>query len=326
MEQCRPVLTLFSLPKPFHGHIDLIQRNAIQSWMRLTPVCEIILCGDDEGVAEVAKEFGLRHLPDVARNEHGTPLVNDLFEQAERFAPHNLLCYVNADIILMSDFLNGIERVANAFERPFLMVGQRWDVDIKTPLEFTRDWDARLREHVRREGKLHGITGMDYFAFRKGLWGIIPPFGIGRTSWDNWLIYGARQRGAAVIDATPSVMIVHQQHDYGHLAGGEHEAWHGQEAQRNFELTGGVNCLFNLHDATHCLTPSGISKHISVASIRQSLTRRVRWHDLNGIISKIRQIMNDEGIGGCFEYLVQHGRQKMCAYWCSCRAKSRSKK
>lgn len=305
------MLTLFSLPKPFRGHIDIIQRNAIQSWLCLKPACEIFLFGDDEGVAEVAKEFGLHHFPKITRNEYGTPFVNDLFEQAQKHATHNLLCYINADILVMHDFLSGIDLVAKMFTSPFLMVGERWDCDIKAPLEFEANWEARLRERARREGQAHGITGMDYFAFRKDLWGTIPPFAIGRTAWDNWLIYGARQRRAAVIDATSSVMIVHQQHDYAHLAGGEQEAWHGQEALRNFELAGGANCLFNLYDATHCLTPNGITQNFSVASIKQSLTRRVHWHDLNGIASKLRHIMNDEGMSGCLKYLVQHGRQKM---------------
>ena len=33
------------------------------SWTLLRPVCEIILCGDDRGVAE----FGARHLADIER-------------------------------------------------------------------------------------------------------------------------------------------------------------------------------------------------------------------------------------------------------------------
>ena len=30
-------LTIFAVPKPFEGHIDVIQRNAIRSWQRLRP-------------------------------------------------------------------------------------------------------------------------------------------------------------------------------------------------------------------------------------------------------------------------------------------------
>ena len=82
-------MTLFTIPKAFKGHIDVIQRNAIQSWVRLHPEIEIILFGSDEGTAEVAREFGLRHVPDVERNEFGTYLVNSVFNKAQSFARHS---------------------------------------------------------------------------------------------------------------------------------------------------------------------------------------------------------------------------------------------
>src|SRR6266705_5770550 len=96
------MLTLFAIPKAFTGHTGIIQRNAIRSWTLLRPKCEIILLGDDEGTSHVAKEFGVEHIAEIARNEFGTPLLNDMFASAERRASHKLLCFVNADIILTS--------------------------------------------------------------------------------------------------------------------------------------------------------------------------------------------------------------------------------
>ncbi len=62
-------LTIFTAPKPFtNPHINLIQRNAIQSWMQLEDV-EVILIGDEPGIPEAAREFGVRNVPDVARDE-----------------------------------------------------------------------------------------------------------------------------------------------------------------------------------------------------------------------------------------------------------------
>ena len=51
------MLTIFSTPKPFQGHIGVIQRNAIGSWKQLHPDVEIVLFGDDEGAAEVVVQF-----------------------------------------------------------------------------------------------------------------------------------------------------------------------------------------------------------------------------------------------------------------------------
>jgi hypothetical protein len=75
----RSMLTLFAIPKHFRGHIATIQRNAIASWTRLNPRPEIMLFGNEDGAAETARELGLRHFPEVARNEFGTPLLGDLF-------------------------------------------------------------------------------------------------------------------------------------------------------------------------------------------------------------------------------------------------------
>src|SRR5260370_13114663 len=125
-----PMLTIFAVPKPFHGHIGVIQRNAIRSWTSLRPACEIILIGNEEGTAEIAMEFGVRHAPDVARNTFGTPLVSDLFKQAQQVSSRNLFCYVNSDIILMSDFMVAIQRITKQKSR-FLLVAHRWNVDVK---------------------------------------------------------------------------------------------------------------------------------------------------------------------------------------------------
>ena len=121
------MLTIFSIPKPFVGHVGVIQRNAINSWRSLHPSCEIILFGDEPGTEETAAEIKAKYVPQIARNEYGTPLLDCVFAEVQQIASHNLICYVNADIILLSDFLEAIKRIR--FWR-FLAVGQRWDMDI----------------------------------------------------------------------------------------------------------------------------------------------------------------------------------------------------
>src|SRR5438093_11627275 len=123
------MLTIFATPKPFRGHIAVIQRNAIRSWTLLRPACEIILMGNDEGTAEIATELGLRYVPDVARNTFGTPLVSDLFRQAQQLSVSNFFCYVNSDIILMSDFMQAIQRVVNQRSR-VVVIRHGWNFGV----------------------------------------------------------------------------------------------------------------------------------------------------------------------------------------------------
>ena len=100
-----PLITLFSAPKPFtNPHIALIQRNALHSWT-LLPEVEIILLGDEEGLAQAAREFNVKHIPNVRCNDNSTPLISSMFELARQNSQSDLLCIINADMILMSDFV-----------------------------------------------------------------------------------------------------------------------------------------------------------------------------------------------------------------------------
>jgi hypothetical protein len=253
------MLTLFCCPKPFRGLSFGAQRNAIQSWLQLKPTPEVFLVGDEEGVQEAARDFQVRHLQEVARNSFGTPLVNSVFRLAEEAAMYEILCYINADIILMSDFIDGIRRVVREMPRS-LMVGRRWNLDLKEAIDFNSDWEQRLKTLVVRRGKLYPHFGIDYFVFPKGVWGGIPPFAIGRPGWDNWMLYRARSLNLPIIDLTQTTTVVHQNHDYSHHPGGRVGAMKGEESKRNRELAGEGPLVYSLLDAQYCLTRKGI-KH-----------------------------------------------------------------
>jgi len=247
------MLTIFAVPKPFRGHIGVIQRNAIRSWTLLRPACDIILMGNEEGIAEIAAEFGLRHVPDVARNSFGTPLVSDLFKQAQQLSGRNLFCYVNSDIILMSDFTQAVQLAAERKTR-FLLVGHRWNLDVKEPVDFESGWEEKLRIRAKQFGVLAGVTSIDFFVFPRGILGEIPPFAIGRPAWDNWMLYRARSLRLPLIDATRAMTAVHQNHDYSHHPQGKEGVSHGAESLLNNKLAGGPAHAFSLLDATHSLT------------------------------------------------------------------------
>jgi peptidoglycan hydrolase-like protein with peptidoglycan-binding domain len=234
-----PLLTIFSAPKPFTDpHINTIQRNAVRNWQALGPDVEVFLVGEETGMAEVAAEYGVRHLPDVQRNEFGTPLVSSIFQVARQASESPLLCYVNADMLFLPEFLDSC-RAVSAQRAEFLIIGQRWDLDITTPFDFTvPDWAANLKAFTLREGGLHAPAGSDYFVFRRSQYENIPDFAIGRPSWDNWMIYHARKQGWPVIDGTPTIQIIHQNHDYSHLPGGK-PPYGGVEGNRNIALARG---------------------------------------------------------------------------------------
>lgn len=247
-----PLITLFSAPKPFTDpHIAMIQRNAIKSWT-LLPDVEVILLGEETGLAEAARELGVKHIPNVARNESGTPLISSMFQLAREESKSELLCIINADMILMSDFLEATKQVIK-FKDNFVLLSQRWDLGVTQPIEFEEGWENRLRSIVHRQGSLHRPAGSDFFLFPNSCYTNVPNFTIGRAGWDNWMIYKARKEGWAVVDCTPSLMIVHQNHDYSHLPDGKPHYEH-PETNENIRLAGGqANIRYTILDATHQL-------------------------------------------------------------------------
>jgi hypothetical protein len=255
-----PLLTIFSTPKPFtNPHIAVIQRNAIRSWLALGADVQVILVGEEEGLAETARELSVQHIPEVARNSEGTPLLSSIFHEAREAARGCLLTYVNADIILFPDILAAAHD-ANQQEIDFLMVGRRWDLNVEQELTFEKNWAETLRQDAHTHGKLHDAKGSDYFVFPAHLYTNLPDFAIGRAGWDNWMIYYARTQGWPVIDATSSVTIIHQQHDYSHLPGGIiHHAL--PESDENMRLAGGRRHIFNLLDASHILEKSEVKPY-----------------------------------------------------------------
>lgn len=254
------MLTIFTIPKPFQGHINIIQRNAIKSWIELNSECEIILFGNEEGIAEIAKEFNLRHVPDVACNKFGTPLLNDIFNKVQKLAKSEKIAYVNTDIILTDSFIKAVEKVK---DNPYLMIGQRWDLDVDEEIKFDNfTWEDKLRNDLKEKGILHGAAGIDYFVSQRDFWKGIPSFAIGRTSWDNWLIYKARNSGIPVVNATEMITIVHQNHNYSHIpkANKIDGSLKGKESQKNLRLAGGYSHIFTIQDANWVLTDKGFKK------------------------------------------------------------------
>jgi len=256
-----PLITLFSAPKPFTDpHIAMIQRNALHSWT-LLPNVEVILLGGEDGLVQVAKEFNVKHIPNVKCNENGTPLISSMFELARQNGAGELLCVINADIILVPDVVEAAQACRSRLQRDtFVLLSQRWDLDVTQPLEFSGEWVNALRSTVHSQGRLHRPVGSDFFLFPKSCYRDIPDFTVGRAGWDNWMIYTARREKWPLIDCTPSVMVVHQNHDYSHLPGGKPHYEH-PDTNENIRLAGGPSAIrYTVLDSTHQLISGKLAR------------------------------------------------------------------
>ncbi len=209
------MLTFFTTAKPFTKQNAFPQRNALRSWKSLAQGVEVILFGEEQGAQEVCEELSLRHEPYVERNEFGSKRLDFMFRRAQAVARHELLCYINCDIILLQDFCAALERVSAAHAR-FLMVGRRWDLDMQGLVDFDAAEAAdRLRRLAQSQAVQRGPDAIDYFAFRRGLPWDLPPLVVGRIWWDHFLAWRAVRLRAALVDASSCDVALHQNHDYG---------------------------------------------------------------------------------------------------------------
>jgi hypothetical protein len=276
-------ITLFTAPKPFRDpHIINIQRNAFNNWKQFAPDLDVIVLGDEEGIAEAAQEAGFKHIAEVRKNSQGTPLVSSLFELARKNSDSPLLACINADILILPDFIE-TARQAAAQSETFLLVGQRWDLEVTEALDFTMGWLRDLKQRCQSFGKLHPRGGSDYFIYPRVCYQSMPDFAIGRAGWDNWMIYEARCQGWNTIDASLAIQVIHQNHDYSHLPNGQPH-YRLPETFENVRMAGGKRTIFKLDDTNKVFKDGKIKPApLNWAKFWREveIMPLVRWHNLS---------------------------------------------
>ena len=267
------MVTFFGTAKRFEGLNGLIQRNAILSWKRLVGDCEIVIftSENDENLKKVADEFNIRLIEDAECNEYGTIYVDYMFDRIQEVSDGDLFCYINCDIILMNNFLGIVGEINNALKQGALVVGRRTDLDVKYEIDFLPGWERKLSERSGCEGKLHAATGIDYMVFPRGYLKGMPKFAVGRTCWDNYIIYRAKKDGLPVVDASSIILAIHQNHDYGHHPKGKKGIWKGDEARTNESFTNGKAYMLDIRDADYGYSKCGLEKNGVLSNIARTL-------------------------------------------------------
>jgi len=208
-------------------------------------MCQIVLFGDDEpGAQQEAMNLSVHVLP-MERTEKGAPLLPYIIDQAHQAELYDIRCLVNADIILGPEFAGAVEKVANTFDQ-FLLSARRIKVHVDNEIDFSDpEWMARLKA---LDCKLGISSAIDLFCYRGDWLRDVPPFGVGRTSWDNWMVRTAVQAGVPFIDGTPVFLAWHQEHEIRKPK---------NEINRNRALLGTSSVIGTFNDATWRINGKG---------------------------------------------------------------------
>lgn len=184
------------------------QLNALTSWALLTPKPHILLLGDEPGMADLASSLDIDHVPDIAKNKLGDLSMASIFDQIRTHAGTEWVAYLDADVILLDDFLPTIAYCTRWWDN-CLACAFRYDANLPNPIDFQ---DPLWQDHVRSAIYKQGRRGSDWFVYRLGTYSHIPDFSIGGGHWDGWAIASALHRDIPVIDTTKACQAVHQKH------------------------------------------------------------------------------------------------------------------
>ncbi len=279
--------TIVAIPKSFEDpHIRLIQTNAIRSWMELAPKLEVVLCGDDPGVAEFANENGVRHINGIRTNDLGTPFVNDAIRRAVKETSSPLVVYCNADVILLRDLSVTLVRLLSdqRFDS-FLAFGRRTDLDLQEPVDLSELANVqRLLKDNRQRGRRGPVVCKEYFVFTRDVVESMPDLTVGRGNWDNWMVAEARRKNFPVINTTACVTAIHQTHGYGHTGKSRLNCYvTGVEARENQRQAGGNHYVRGC-SANWKMTPD------KIAPVQLAWLCPDFWKDLPAFLRLVTQL------------------------------------
>jgi hypothetical protein len=144
------------------------------------------------------------------------PSIKDLFLDAINKTENQYLCYVNSDIIFLSDFCDTFNDLKETHTKPFQMVGKRRDWVNHCDLDINNLPDEQIVK-IAGDLPLRNTEHCDYFCFHKYVYlslnskNFFPNFLIARGSFDRCMLWLPRQLGYDSIDCSESIYAIHHQ-------------------------------------------------------------------------------------------------------------------
>lgn len=283
------MITFFTTAKDFVDKNKTAQVNAIKSWKIANAEVEIILFGYSEGAKEIAEELQLIYVPDIKTSHQGTPFINDMFEKASNLANNEICCFINADIIVYSKFVQSLLYIHKLLKTKYLVVGQRQNIDLDNEINFATNWEAEIESLVVKNGTMFAFneSGSDFFAFPKSQYkkGDIPDLIVGRPGWDLWMIYNGRLKGFKVIDLSDTITIVHQNHNYSHRKVKFDSYEQDEEALSNYKnLPEKERYLYTLPACNYSFRNYKLKRNFARGNLKMFLNYEIRLRKSNPVV------------------------------------------
>ena len=168
--------------------------------------------------SKILRELIVREYPHVlalpypTRGEFNTPMLKDLFLNAQEFHSSFFYMFANADTLYDSSLLQSLVQVKEAWKaglirQKLLIVGQRYNIVIQGAVE-----SETAFQYYFENSKQFFSHAQEYFIVTKDSfeWLLYPEVLVGRSAYDNMLIDMGVRNELVTIDATSTIRAIHQ--------------------------------------------------------------------------------------------------------------------
>lgn len=192
----------------------IANQNALKNWKAIKGVKNFVLFTNCSRARKLGESLNYVVLPVMDAAIGGVPVLKTLYLTVLALYPTTYVMFSNADIMYEINLMKTI-RFVNSFvqdeglaSKPVLIVGKRTNLDIDSGKN--ESWKSLIKKSVTMGTKFNA-DAQDYFIVdRKFPWKKFPKFVIGRVGYDNWIVAFSRYKNFTVVDATDSILAVHQ--------------------------------------------------------------------------------------------------------------------
>ncbi|XP_052233104.1 uncharacterized protein LOC127845966 [Dreissena polymorpha] len=219
-----PLLTLFTSWNE-NQEKHLVHNLTLINWRSLHPYVIPVVFTNESSVINECNKAGVTTLPLSNVAADGIPVLKYMFRDAMDHFNTSFYAFSNGDILFTDTLIRTLAHMIHSttgnLSKPVLIVGRRTNVENVT-FEEGLHWENITRISKSR-GKLFGGWAEDYFITTPSYsWNKVAEVVIGRRAYDNWLVYNARKMKYTVIDATDTLVAVHQTTKAGNFEGHSH--------------------------------------------------------------------------------------------------------
>ena len=188
--------------------------NSLKNWKAVRGINHFVLFTNCRKARSLGESLNFTVLPVTDSAIGGVPVLKTMFLTVLSLFPTSYVMYSNADIVFDVDSMDTVTTVDNyvkkrsLMNKPVMIVGRRTNLDIeKVKVE---SWEDVVRKSYYLGARFR-YDALDYFIVNRNFpWDEIPKFVIGRVGYDNWIVAFSRFNNFTVVDASNSIIAVHQ--------------------------------------------------------------------------------------------------------------------